>query len=96
MGKTKTKRSEFKIALRNNGYAVRLGYVRGDFAAHKLSADGYFWKFTHVPTGLAISTYPVHETKASALAHLECLATGEALNDHAKAELASRPVRFGT
>ncbi len=82
------KRTEFEIATRNGGRETRKGYVIGDFAAHKLASDGYFWKFTHVPTGVSINAYPVHKSKASALAHLEKLALGEALKDFEKTVLA--------
>lgn len=68
----KPRRTEFEIATRDGGRATRMGYVEGDFATHK---ERYFWEFTHLPTGLSLSTYPVHETKASALAHLHELAT---------------------
>jgi hypothetical protein len=61
------------------GRETRVGYVLGDWATHKEPGKGvYFWTFTHRPTGLAVTVYPCHETKASALAHLAKLADGTA------------------
>lgn len=74
------RRTEFEIATRDGGRATRVGYVEGDFATHK---GRYFWEFTHLPTGMSLSAYPVHETKASALAHLHKLAT-EGPPEHVK------------
>jgi hypothetical protein len=67
----KPKRTTFDVATMA-GREQRTGYVLGDFATHK---GRYFWTFTHVASGVAINVYPPHETKESALAHLEKLRT---------------------
>lgn len=66
------KRATFDIATREQGREQRTGYVLGDWATHKDRGE-YFWTFTHLPAGVSIGAYPCHETKASALAHLEHL-----------------------
>ncbi len=76
---TKPRRASFEIALVKGGKLAREGYVLGGFATHKESGTGeYFWKFTHLASGMSINVWPCHETKASALAHLELLAAGTA------------------
>ena len=68
-------RDPSRLVPRTIGRATRKGYVRGDWA---MSKGKYFWEFTHLPTGCRVNVYPVHETKASALAHLSLLASGDA------------------
>ena len=66
------KRQQFRITTRT-GAEPRTGYALGDYATHK-DRGAFFWTFTHLPTGYTITTYPVHQTRASALAHLAHLA----------------------
>lgn len=80
-------RREFFVATSGGGRAVRVGYVVGDWATTK---EKYFWEFTHLPTGARINVYPVHETKASALAHLNKLASGEIVLPEWQKEILSR------
>lgn len=75
----KAKRTTFEIALRGQGRATRKGHVLGGFATHKEPGPGvYFYSFTHLETGTAISVWPCHATAATALAHLEKLVDGTA------------------
>ena len=71
--KNKPKKGSFIVAMRGNkneSVPVEIsGYVLGVFGASKSRGD-YFWSFTHIPTGLKLATYPVHERKESALNHL--------------------------
>jgi hypothetical protein len=83
----KPKRTTFNVATLE-GPAPRTGYVLGGFATRK---EKYFWEFTHLATGLKLSTYPCHENKASALAHLEKLNGPDGLRPHEVEILAKAP-----
>jgi hypothetical protein len=71
----KPRRGEFRIACRDNEPVYHTGYIRGDWAIAK---SQHFWDVTHLPTGLKLTTYPVIERKAEAIAHLERVAANPA------------------
>jgi hypothetical protein len=54
---TRPTRATFYVATRDGRAATRerKGYVMGNYATHKLPGD-HDWTFTHLPTGLALST----------------------------------------
>lgn len=84
---SKPRRTTFRIATRE-GTEDTTGYVLGLFATRK---ERYFWEFTHIPTGVKLTTYPCHETKDSALAHLAKL-DREGLNERDATTLARFPL----
>lgn len=67
----KPRRGAFDIATRGEGRETVKGYVAGDYGMRKVK---WFWEFTHLPTGVLLTTYPPHEKLDSALEHLEDLA----------------------
>jgi hypothetical protein len=74
------KRTTYEIATVGTppGRDTETGYVLGDFATRAPRKGEFFWRFTHLPTGMGVNVYPCHSTKASALAHLALLAAGKA------------------